>query len=78
MGYRDKNQVSYKAGLGTNLSGKSENEKLKESNSESLTTSIQPNGYLVSNEALILYKAVLTILENSEVTKAVPSIKKTK
>ena len=60
------------------MSGKSENEKLKEGNSESLTTSIQPNVYLVSNEALILYKAVLTILENSKVTKAVPSIKKTK
>ena len=41
-------------------------------------TSVQPNGYVVSNEALISYKAVLTILENSKVTKAVPSIKKTK
>ena len=60
------------------MTRKSENETLKEGKSESLTTSIQPNGYLVSNQALILYKALLTILENSKVTRAVPSIKKTK
>lgn len=60
------------------MTRKSENGTLKEGKSESLTTSVQPNGYLVSNQALILYKALLTILENSKVTKAVPSIKKTK
>lgn len=44
---------------GQNLTRKSGNGTLKEGKSESLTTSVQPNGYLVSNQAIYFIQSTV-------------------